>query len=624
MTEPHPIRQRIRGIDLDYRFLTPEEVSQLTQPGPSPSRGDWFAQWLATTPVEQRQLSLRSFLDQALDPNNSFYQSFAVADGTAIVYDHENEDNPLNSVSRHLRFVTIILPDTRGAPSALTQHAIVQRTLCLVSSSDPDGVDGRAFLQCASWDPHAFGRNRGLMRFYERERNRPEGNTGWVLVGDSFHAFNSQASNHGPFDGHIGGVMIMKELRRPWLHWYDVGNLNEFQRSLGSTRAAGTKVDPKNALHDPLFSGQSRTPFSLLGRAETLEIVVTNSISTWYLSRFRRDFWVPGSTQGLPEITTPIRQWVMHILANRSMNIASSATSTAQVEMEQDLQSVPITLFYNQKAFQWVLPNAGGETESIVVSNALYRAAISKLGISIYYDAPVGASGDSGSSRRQVAVQNTEGPFPFAVIEPGIEDYAGVRILLRNRPSLLPAKAVAAMLMVDFWNPMYSARRESLMKYVPERATFDPDTRSYNVLQQFIENVKKSPESVDPKSVEHEILQLLATPDDEYEAQFTSRINAYIARVRQRVNDTDKEKAGAAVEEYMTLAEGRRRTYRRRESQVPNGSGLDEFLLTLPIAARPDPFPITEMTEAGEVRVKEEMSKFGAVAAHCPAMRSEA
>lgn len=203
-----PIISFVTGIDEHPRNLSPAEVEGLT---------DWFGQWLARTPVPERALSLRSLLNDVLPPNS--YNTFAVADGTPIVYRHDIPDHPLNSVSRHLRFIIIVLPDGQrqdGDPRLDLTQAIVQRTICLVASRNPDGTGSDAFLQCASWDPNGLDADRqlGIMRFYGRLRD------GWVFQGDSLnavsllnkiqnvrfiyqniHQFKSLSMDVGPFDG---------------------------------------------------------------------------------------------------------------------------------------------------------------------------------------------------------------------------------------------------------------------------------------------------------------------------------------------------------------------------------------------------------------------------------------
>ena len=156
---------------------------------------------------------------------------------------------------------------------------------------------------------------------------------------------------------------------------------------------------------------------------------------------------------------------------------------------------------------------------------------------------------------------------------------------------------------------MYSTKRKSLLQYLPDEATFDSATKSYDVLPQFVSNIKASGLSEEEGTAEHDILELLSIPDSDWEDKFTARVNTYLKAVKDRFSTGDGK---GAVSDYMILAEGRRRLYKGWESSKPDGRGLDEFRMTLPIAARPEPFPMTKMTESGQVSssVSEEEEKY--------------
>jgi hypothetical protein len=140
------------------------------------------------------------------------------------------------------------------------------------------------------------------------------------------------------------------------------------------------------------------------------------------------------------------------------------------------------------------------------------------------------------------------------------------------------------------------------MEYVPESAQFDTNTKSYDVIQQFTANVRASSDARDPRSPEFEVLELLDIPDDRYVELFTKRVNDYLQNIANRFSTGDVAKQ-AAVDEYMLLAEGRRRLFKGFEDSKPDGVGLDEFRLTLPIAVQPAELPLTQMTEAGDVEI---------------------
>ncbi|KAH9477674.1 hypothetical protein JR316_0009900 [Psilocybe cubensis] len=383
--------------------------------------------------------------------------------------------------------------------------------------------------------------------------------------------FNPLSIDRGPFDGHVGGGMIMKELTSPWTHWFDT-NRDDFVNSLGSTKDQPSKCDPNDALNDVLFSGPNGPPLSLVRRAEDLEPIVELSVSKWYDARFAHDF-LDANLKPLSK-TTAVRDWVGHILLSRSMNIAASATSTPEVKQQANINGVPATLFFNSNAMQRLLPDAG-PSQAYTIVNEVYVQAVNSLGLSLYY-----ADYSTKPPTQRITVQGSEGPFAFPIIESGVEDYQ-------------------AMLMVDFYNPIYSARREGLMQYVPHDATLKADGKIYDVLDQFLTNLHASPASKEPESAEFELLELLATPDASYAKEFTARVNTYLKKVEERMNSEVAIKI-SAVEEYMALADGRRRLYRGRENEKES-SGLNEFLLTLPMADKT--LPLTRMMEDGTVTV---------------------
>ena len=47
-------------------------------------------------------------------------------------------------------------------------------------------------------------------------------------------------------------------------YWFNINNVNDFVRSLGSTRAAGSLCDPHNVLYDPLCMARNGAAFSRL------------------------------------------------------------------------------------------------------------------------------------------------------------------------------------------------------------------------------------------------------------------------------------------------------------------------------------------------------------------------
>jgi hypothetical protein len=192
-----------------------------------------------------------------------------------------------------------------------------------------------------------------------------------------------------------------------------------------------------------------------------------------------------------------------------------------------------------------------------------------------------------------------EGASPFNFLQASYEDAQGVvksqRIIKINKKHTQPSyvglfseHTFYAIMMLDFWNPIYSWKRGILMGYVPQTTNFDG--KSYDLETNFIANVEKSPKASETDSPEYEFLQLLkkALPE------FQQMIRDYLTAVANRI----KNDPVPALQDYLSLAESRRRIYR----PLP----LDEFGYSLPFAINIPFTPgkgLLEMTPQGTIQV---------------------
>ncbi|KAJ4180921.1 hypothetical protein NW755_011456 [Fusarium falciforme] len=177
--------------------------------------------------------------------------------------------------------------------------------------------------------------------------------------------------------------------------------------------------------------------------------------------------------------------------------------------------------------------------------------------------------------------ENSEGLSPFNILHPSYEDAIGVQEMqsikkLPNPDHTVPASFIGlfsaqtfnAIMMVDFWNPIYSWKRGILMQYVPLETTFDGT--EYNLDARFVEKVRNSPNAKLEDTPEYDFLQLLGTTLETHQ----KTIRAYFDAVQARLDEDPVR----ALEDYLTLAESRRRIYR----PLP----LDEFGPTMPFALK--------------------------------------
>lgn len=187
----------------------------------------------------------------------------------------------------------------------------------------------------------------------------------------------------------------------------------------------------------------------------------------------------------------------------------------------------------------------------------------------------------------------------FTILQPSFEDAQGVLVMqnIKRNPgedltSLLSQKTFNALMMLDFWNPVYSWRRAVLMQYIPKSTVYNETTKRYDLEYTFIANVKKSKFYLnqDPQvrnaSPEYQFISLLTVELKDHQA----RIQSYLSSVQARL------KTIPGLVDYIKLAESRRRIYR----PLP----INEFALTLPYARK---YGLNsdaryEMTPTGEVQ----------------------
>jgi hypothetical protein len=439
--------------------------------------------------------------DQAL-PEQRVYR---VADGGQIPWSVSTA-----TLDRHLRIV-------------VTRHR-AQDAEIFVSTAPPfDSTE--IFLQVFAWDPKL-----GAYNFYERRRGI------WSWAGSSWHALKLPTRGLGPFDSHVNGGPVMKELKIPWLHWHSQ-----------SATIQDDILDPSDPLRsDPFYHGPG------LKGGEDLELVVRAGINRWTASRFA----AATSSDRVPEFDLLAR----HLLTTTTVNLTCSPQQSAALS-DTDILRLPTTFFLNSELLldEFQLPAL---LPRLKVSAGVYHQALQTFGVQLQ-------DGD--------AVLKQDAFFAFAVPEPSREDNAVSAELVRR--NFVSRRLAVAMLMVDFPNPVYSARRAKLMDYVPAHAAAG-DAGLFGGA--FTSAVEASPAAQDPTSPEAELLRYLRSPEDTWEQQLAGSLEAYWSALSSKLSDP------AGFEDVFRLAESRRRQFRKRPRA--------EFGLTLPVAsslALPDPLAMT-------------------------------
>ncbi|MEY9387533.1 hypothetical protein ABIF93_005790 [Bradyrhizobium japonicum] len=444
-----------------------------------------------------RPQTLREILDllNAADGADAVPEQrlYRVADGGQIAWSQETE-----KLDRHLRIV-------------ITRHRAGEAEL-FISTTGPFSSSS-AFLQVFAWDDVARAFN-----FYERRHGI------WSWAGSSWQALERPTRGLGPFDSHVNGGPVMKELKAPWMHWHSQ-----------SSQIRHDILSPDDPLRtDPLYNGND------LKMGEDLELIVRAGTARWTEARFRRHL-LPGRLERAEE-------FLRHLLTTTTINITSSQQESGTLDASDPLR-LPTTFFI---------------ASDLLLDELAIPASISKpkTQASFYLDALKrhGVKLKDGSFQLDSDVH-----FAFAVPEQAFEDRLVVRALLSN--NVLSRKQAACLLMVDFPNPIYSQRREMLLRYVPASIASDGGAEFD---KSFFASIRDSTAASEAASPEAEILGLYSQPDDGWETVFARRIEDYWKALQARLQTED------GFDDLFRLSESRRRQFRK--------SPLAEFGLTLPCA----------------------------------------
>ena len=323
-------------------------------------------------------------------------QTFLVGEGSQIRWTPETA-----ILSRQLRFAI-----TRAA--AQGQGGQVDLLISAATSGDPT----QTFLQIMAWD----AKNQAF-NFYAREQRQT-----WVWAGNSRFALTPGSRGEGPFDSHVNGTMVMKELRQPWDNWHSM-----------NASISPDVLAPNDPLReDPLFL--QRTGAEHLERS-----VVRPGVQRWNAARVANAVALDGT---ITDAAFLVRQ----LFTTTTVNLTSSTLESRSVRRDQTVD-LPLSFFINRDALFDVvglLPAVSPPR----ASGAHYLDSLATFGFAL----------SAGTFR-----QDGDTFFAFLVPEPAFEDSDLLDQLVRTR--LLSRRFVACVLMVDLPNPIFSSRRATLLQY---------------------------------------------------------------------------------------------------------------------------------------------------------------
>lgn len=442
-------------------------------------------------------------------------QCFLVADGGQIAWTPATAD-----LNRQMRFV---LARARDGDTRL-----------LISSSTVSNSTSQ-FIQLVAWDE-----GNGVYNYYERR-----GGT-WLWAGNSRHALAPETRGRGPFDSHVNGSLVMKELRQPWNGWHGM-----------NASIQDTVLAPEDPLRTaPLFRDR-------VSAHELETSVVRPGVERWNRAR------IAAATASGSEFTD-VRYFMRQILDTTTVNLASSSQQSDQLDDNATL-TLPATFFLNVEALLDAIGLAPN-IDNVVVPGRLYRQSLRRYDFTL----------TDGSYR-----QPGDSFFAFLIPEPAFEDLNVLALLLRQR--IISRRFAACLLMVDFPNPIFSERRRRLLAHVPDAAPLTDRAGGparTDLEARFVAAVEASGQPAN--SPEEEFLANWRLPAASWQRTFEARVEDYFGQL------TGLADSNAGFDGWVRLAESRRREFRRRP--------LAEFRLTLPTTSIPRDAPTLAMRPDGTVQ----------------------
>lgn len=399
----------------------------------------------------------------------------------------------------------------------------------IVSAEGPDDP----FVEVMAWDATATGFN-----YYQTRDGSP-----WALAGNSADALRPGSEGNGPFMSHPSGSPIMKELRFPWVHW----------QSFAATIRADV-VGADLAAH-PWFRDAAG--------ADQLEVgAMMPAIERW--TKARLEAATASGTVADPG------QIMRSFLGTPTVNLVSSQTQFSLIAGGSATQlDIPQAFFTDTECLNGILGLPTPDPSQVTIDAAAYQQALADHQVALRADGQVFGT----------VPQDTH--FAFVVPERAFEDIVTVRRTIDL--GLVSRRLAACLLMVDFANPVFSARRRALMAHVPGTATVGGGQSSFS--EDFANAVRATPAASEDGTPEQEFAQLWDV-GEEWPQRFAERLTSYYAAVAARLATPE------GLAEIFRLAESRRNQVRA----MP----ISEHPL---LFATPDP-PLSEklrMLASGEI-----------------------
>ncbi|NET08446.1 MAG: hypothetical protein F6K09_01725 [Merismopedia sp. SIO2A8] len=444
--------------------------------------------------------------------------------------------------------------------------------LSTLLSASPGSTTG--FLQVIAWDS-----KKSKFNYYELNNNN-----NWSWAGDSSHARQWQFIGKGCFDCHHNGSVIMKEFKRPWNNWESqLANID-------------LSVLPQIIAQDPNLRN--------LTGAEVLERDINGGVSQYY------NKWLDSHISEDLKTVTEVPELLRHLITTTSVNFESNLANIGSLGV---MVTPPKNFFLFDDALSKVAENELGEPgynfpNTISFDTNKFNRIIGSKGFSLR-QCQRKWSTDKCIPGTVEYEQEVTTFHPFFIPVPSNEDTFVIKKLInfqvnrqnqRNNINLITDKFAAAILMVDFQNPIFSPVRSSLQAYAKklDQATIDNEGVS-NIPTLFAAEievaVKAQPpclvEKLDSCSAEQQFINTWHLPDATWKEQVNQRIQSYLNGVANQITN------GSGISDYVDLSISRKRQF----ASIEPINNLFEFSLLLPQSNLPENASLLQMQSDGKV-----------------------
>ncbi|NMG09974.1 hypothetical protein [Brasilonema sp. UFV-L1] len=327
----------------------------------------------------------------------------------------------------------------------------------------------------------------------------------WSWNGSTSYARKPKTMGQGCFACHHNGIPMMREIELPWNHWQ-------------SQRANISPINISEKIASESFFLQRRG-------AEIFESLTRGEIEKYYKYWLRERIRKQGSTISISDVDEMLRYLTTTTTVNfKSTDVQSKGSNTSPKNL--DITGVPPNdTFLSDTLFQTTL-GLNYSTLSVSLPRDDYDAYLNKYDFKL-----VGTKGFARETEKAFEYPGAT-YFAFYVPQVAAEDIYVTQRLLQSK--VVTDKFVAALLMVDFKNPLFSEKRASLQKYAKQITTGTIANKVSSVPTDFAAKIKQTgaqacnAENFDACTAEEQFLYTWELPNEQWKQLTAKRLQGYV------------------------------------------------------------------------------------------------